>query len=326
MKIILDRGGFLAIIFIDMLKKLFSKYITFMVISDSNGEVKNKKISYGTLLVISLALFIFISFFIYILIGYQKDIVKEDKYENMVAENIILKEKYRNLKKNSSRNQKIMYNVLNSIDSLLILNNLPPTSEAIKEMGIGGTTKNWDSEEDIMLEPSLKNEIEDISTMITKTEARIDFAKTMLTKIKNSDELDKKMWDSVPTNWPVYGWITSGYGFRHSPMTGEREHHHGIDIAQSVGAEVRSPANGKVIYAGYGKYWGKTILIKHSYGIKTRYAHLQNINVGLGEKVKKGQIIGTVGNTGNSNGPHLHYEVRVYGSPVDPMKYIIAKK
>ncbi len=297
-----------------------------MVISDNKGEVKNKKVSYGTLLIFGIVLLSIVSFFVYILIGYQSNLVQEKKYDNLVSENVILKEKYRNLKKNTNRNQKIMYNVLNSIDSLLVLNNLPPTSDAIKEMGIGGTTKNWDNRENIMLEPSLKNEIEDISTMITKTEARIDFAKTMLKKIKSSDELDKKMWDNVPTNWPVYGWITSGYGFRHSPMTGEREHHNGIDIAQSVGAEVRSPANGKVIYAGNGKYWGKTILIKHSYGIKTRYAHLHTINVGLGEKVKKGQIIGTVGNTGNSNGPHLHYEVRVYGSPVNPMKYIIAKK
>ena len=314
------------IISIAMLKKLFDRYLTLMLIPDKDVRVKNAKISYGTIGIILLFVLIILTTVIYIIFDYQSEVVKKDRYERLISENVILKKKFRNLKNNTNRNQKVMYQVLNSIDNLLVMNNLPPTSDAIKEMGIGGTQNDWNQQENYLLEPELKKEIKDISTMITKTESRIEFAKKMIKKIKNSDEIDNRMWSNVPTKWPVYGWITSGFGPRLSPITGDREHHNGIDIAQSVGQEVRAPGNGKVVYAGIRPLWGKNVIIKHSYGITTRYAHMDSINVHLGEKVKKGQIIGSVGATGNSVGPHLHYEVRVYGTPVNPMKYILSKK
>ena len=139
------------------------------------------------------------------------------------------------------------------LESGLLQIHIPHTTAAV--------TINENADPDVKAD--IKKEIKDISTMITKTESRIEFAKKMIKKIKNSDEIDNRMWSNVPTKWPVYGWITSGFGPRLSPITGDREHHNGIDIAQSVGQEVRAPGNGKVVYAGIRPLWGKNVIIKH---------------------------------------------------------------
>ena len=99
--------------------------------------------------------------------------------------------------------------------------------------------------------------------------------------------------------------------------------HKGIDIAKSLGADVNASLEGKVIQAGYNNGgYGNLIVLEHSNNMKTYYAHLSNIYVNVGEMVKQGDIIGAIGSTGNSTGPHLHFELRINNEPVDPSKYI----
>lgn len=135
--------------------------------------------------------------------------------------------------------------------------------------------------------------------------------------------LDKKdLLLATPSGWPVRGFITSGFGPRINPITGGKEFHEGIDLATRLGTPVVAPSNGIVSRAGHESGYGSTVIIDHGYGISTLYAHLSRIDVKTGEIVKRGQIIGRVGDTGFSTGPHLHYEVRVSGIPVNPMRYI----
>lgn len=135
---------------------------------------------------------------------------------------------------------------------------------------------------------------------------------------------DKKMvWDSTPSVWPVRGWLSSGFGKRISPFTGRLAMHKGIDIATRRDTEITSPANGVVTYKGYDSGLGRVVKINHGYGIQTIYGHMAKDNVRIGQKVKRGDVIGFVGNTGMSTGPHLHYEVYVNGLPVNPIQYII---
>jgi murein DD-endopeptidase MepM/ murein hydrolase activator NlpD len=128
---------------------------------------------------------------------------------------------------------------------------------------------------------------------------------------------------STPSILPAKGWVTSNYGSRVSPFTGEPQHHTGIDIANRIGTPVAASADGIVVQAGKNASLGKFISISHGYGIKTTYGHLSEVLVRPGQKVKRGAQIAQMGNTGRSTGPHLHYAVSVNGLNVNPEKYIV---
>jgi murein DD-endopeptidase MepM/ murein hydrolase activator NlpD len=133
----------------------------------------------------------------------------------------------------------------------------------------------------------------------------------------------KSLLASTPSVWPTHGWVTSDFGHRLDPFTAERIMHKGLDIATQHGALVISPSDGTVIFAGMESGYGKVLVLDHGYGVKTRFAHLSVIDVKVGDRVKRGEKIGAVGNTGRSTGPHLHYEVRVNGMPENPRKFIL---
>ena len=121
---------------------------------------------------------------------------------------------------------------------------------------------------------------------------------------------------------PASGGIASPFGWRVHPIYGDRRLHAGIDIDAPHGAPVRAAADGTVVIAGYQTGYGNTVVIDHGGGLATLSAHLSVISVSAGQTVSGGQLVGAVGNTGNSTGPHLHFEVRINGSPVDPMGYL----
>lgn len=133
----------------------------------------------------------------------------------------------------------------------------------------------------------------------------------------------KSLLMSIPSLAPVNGWITSGFGIRTSPFTGQRSSHRGIDMASPVGTPVFAPADGVVIFMGSKAGFGNFIMIAHGYGVVTRYGHNSENMVQVGQKVKRGDQIATVGMTGRTTGPHLHYEVVLNGRNVDPKKFIL---
>lgn len=129
-------------------------------------------------------------------------------------------------------------------------------------------------------------------------------------------------WASVPTLWPVQGFVTSGFGSRHAPLRGGTRFHEGIDIASPVGTPIKTPADGVVTFAGYKSGLGKVVVVDHGYGISTMYGHNSDLFVAEGDRIKRGMVISSIGMTGRTTGPHLHYQIMVDGVPVDPMKYI----
>lgn len=129
---------------------------------------------------------------------------------------------------------------------------------------------------------------------------------------------------ALPTVRPARGYTTSGFGIRKSPYGGSRQKmHEGLDIANHYNSEVKSPAYGQVSFAGRKPGYGRTVIIDHGYGLETWYGHNRRLLVKKGEKVRRGQLIARMGSTGRSTGPHVHYEVRVHGIPVDPLLYIL---
>jgi len=126
----------------------------------------------------------------------------------------------------------------------------------------------------------------------------------------------------APSLWPVVGPITSSFGERQDPFNGEGAFHAGIDISTSFGQAVRATADGVVLTAGLASGYGREVMIDHGHGIQTLYGHLSGFAVSSGQEVKRGQIVGYVGTSGRSTGPHLHYEVRIRNTPVNPHKYL----
>jgi murein DD-endopeptidase MepM/ murein hydrolase activator NlpD len=130
-------------------------------------------------------------------------------------------------------------------------------------------------------------------------------------------------WASTPSIWPVKGWVTSGFGPRISPFTGHPAMHRGVDISVPANTPFVAPANGVVTLARWDGGLGNAIKIDHGYGYQTVYGHLNKILVRHGQRVKRGDVIGLVGNTGLSTGPHLHYQVSVNSAPANPLRYVL---
>ncbi len=129
--------------------------------------------------------------------------------------------------------------------------------------------------------------------------------------------------NATPNIKPSRGWFTSRFGYRIDPFTGKPTMHAGLDIAAPPGTPVYAPADGIISYIGYESGYGKIVSIDHGYGVVTRFAHNSRVFVEQGQKVSRRDVISAIGNTGRSSGPHVHYEVRVNGVPVDPENYVL---
>ncbi|HEV8590434.1 MAG TPA: peptidoglycan DD-metalloendopeptidase family protein [Pyrinomonadaceae bacterium] len=160
----------------------------------------------------------------------------------------------------------------------------------------------------------------------------VDSAAALAALESKTAKLERQMWiyqdmvrghGAIPSLWPVVGALESGVGGRRNPFGGRGwEYHEGQDIDAAYGTPVQAAANGRVTIAGRQRGYGNVVYIEHGAGLSTRYGHLSQINVAVGQTVTRGQTIGLVGSTGRSTGPHLHYEVRIDNQPVDPRRYL----
>lgn len=181
---------------------------------------------------------------------------------------------------------------------------------------------------------------EDLDTSILTTEKHNSLLREMNEQVEELDEAlekqeegfadlyqfieeQKNILASTPAIRPTNGWVSSQFGYRTSPFTGRRTFHKGLDIANRKNTPIVAPADGVVTFAAPKGNMGTMLTIDHGHGIVTRYGHLNKIMIKAGDSVKRGDTIGLMGNSGRSTGPHLHYEVRLNGIPVNPVKYIL---
>jgi len=139
---------------------------------------------------------------------------------------------------------------------------------------------------------------------------------------RNATTADWLRANSAPNLWPVEGPVTGSFGERIDPFNGEGAFHSGVDISASYGQPVMAPADGVVVFADFMGGYGRAIALDHGHGITTRYGHLASFAVVPGQYVRRGDTIGYVGLSGRSTGPHLHYEVRINDTPVNPHKFL----
>lgn len=195
------------------------------------------------------------------------------------------------------------------------------TAHADQIMGLGGAS----ADDEPISSPSaqLDGLVTRMRSDIKRLEHQASFQEISFAELQEQLVKKASFLAGTPSIWPARGWITSTYGDRISPFTGRPQMHKGLDIANRVGTNVISPANGIVVKAGANSGLGKSVVISHGYGMKTTYGHLSEIFVKTGQRVQRGEKIAAMGNTGRSTGPHLHYEVTYNDISVNPSKYIL---
>ncbi len=215
--------------------------------------------------------------------------------------------------------------LVNFDKKLRVIANIDEPKEQTPEkvMGIGGRSSSED--EGYIATPGAKaTELSDEMRLdLRDLKGRADEQEQSFNALQNELLKQSTMLASTPSIWPARGWVTSAFGQRISPFTNFPQMHKGMDIANRVGTNVIAPAAGVVVEVNRDAGLGKAVTISHGYGIKTTYGHLSEIFVRVGQRVKRGDRVASMGNTGHSTGPHLHYEVSVNGVSVNPTKYIL---
>lgn len=204
-----------------------------------------------------------------------------------------------------------------------LLANLEPNDPSVQLAGIGGPS-----------DPRANAEFASMGVLGRRAgEVRVDLGALIrranllaasFEEASDSLENHRDRLAAMPSIMPTAGWLTSAFtAMRDHPILHVSRPHEGIDVSAPMGSPIQSPAAGRVTKAGWEAGYGNVIVIDHGYGLTTKFAHASKVDGRVGQTVKRGEVIAYVGNTGLATGPHLHYEVRVNGKPVDPMRYVL---
>jgi murein DD-endopeptidase MepM/ murein hydrolase activator NlpD len=203
-----------------------------------------------------------------------------------------------------------------------IIANLEKGHEAAPSMGMGGPSPS-DIRDRLKQEKDGDGLVQQMRSDIERLQSEAMSREESLNELEKLLQVKKEMLAHTPSIWPAMGWVTSGFGFRTNPFTGLTQMHEGLDISNRIGTPVIASANGIVSDIGNDTALGKAVVIFHGFGMTTRYGHLNKVFVKIGQRVKRGDKIAEIGMTGKTTGPHLHYEVKLNGIPVNPLRYIL---
>ncbi|MEZ4846801.1 MAG: M23 family metallopeptidase [Bdellovibrionota bacterium] len=310
-----------------------NRFYTFMLIPERSSQVKKWMVSQKTVHGALIGLAVFLVFVIFSTVVTINHFVQKEKFDETSLRNQYLESQLHFLQNKVNLADSTLVRIQNFEQKLRVITQIN-TQTQTGGVGIGPI-----SNED---ESLFKNSGLDQSPMLAMVTAGQKYSGIESLEL-NVDQVHKKaalqeqslqelyellkdqhsLLSSTPSVAPVRGIYTSGFGYRISPFTGSRSLHTGIDLSAPIGTPVRSPADGVVTKIENDAGYGKVLVISHGYGFSTLYGHNSKILVKVGQKVKRGEQISEVGNTGRSTGPHLHYEVRVNGVEVNPTKYIL---
>jgi murein DD-endopeptidase MepM/ murein hydrolase activator NlpD len=186
----------------------------------------------------------------------------------------------------------------------------------VKSRATGGVTEANRAITDIVTSlPSPEDTFGVLRVLLQGLENRLDY-------VRNNLENRQKLAAATPSIWPAHGWLSGAFGGRRDPFTGRPGFHEGIDISTDRGQPVYATADGVVASAARAGEYGNLIVLSHAFGLSTRYGHLSRFNVGVGQAIRRGDVIGYVGSTGRSTGSHLHYEILVNGRLINPLQLL----
>ena len=297
------------------------KFFSLIIVPNSRKSSKNFTISQKkikTLLGIS-------AFVVVLLIGFLADYfsmnVTRVKFRELSKENLMQKETIANYESYIARLKTTLENFENYAKKLNIMAGLK-SPEVLKELGVGGPGVG--KEEEANASPSASQSLSFSSVKNLSQQA--DNIEKNLGTLVNFFEAQASRLASTPTIRPTAGWPSSAFGWRSDPFTGKQTFHQGIDFATNFGNPVVATADGLVVELKNDKMLGNSILLSHDGGYATLYGHLSKFLVKPGQKVKKGETIGLVGQTGKALGPHVHYEIRINNRAVNPYAWILEEE
>ncbi|MFA5073892.1 MAG: peptidoglycan DD-metalloendopeptidase family protein [Nitrospirota bacterium] len=298
------------------------EYFTFMFLPGPNKRVRTLSISKSALKTAFLCCIGVVLFSSYLL--YEYNDVKDKVWELQTVREELMQQK--------AQVQSFALNLLDYKRQMFLLRDLDtklrravslgPRDKAQQVLGIGGPDELGLRNVTTLGEKKQEEVLKEMHYELTQLKGAASKQETSLQMLIEYFEDKRSLYASTPSVWPVRGWVTSPFGSRTSPFSGILKFHEGIDIAAQTGTPVMSPADGLVVKAGFSSGYGNLVEISHGYGIKTIYAHNSRINVKEGQRVKRGDVISYVGDSGSSTGPHLHYEVRINGLAVNPVRYM----
>lgn len=306
-----------------------TKNITLLCIDDYGRPIKQASFSKKVLWTLSLFFMAGLIFFGYFVVDYfqksRSSFKAEKLHTRLESQSALIADQRKQIQAFGDKINELKNNIkaLNEFENKIrIIANLEKKKKGAGLFGMGGTLPE-DINTAIPLKKDhkrlLKEMHEQIELVNEASTIQHNGFKSLLIKLKDK----RNLLASTPSIWPAKGWISSTFSYRTSPFTGRREFHKGLDIANRVGSPIFAPANGVVTYAKKKRLIGNMMIIDHGYGITTKYGHISKFLKNTGEKVKRGEKIALIGNTGRSTGPHLHYEVRIKGVPVNPQNYIL---
>jgi murein DD-endopeptidase MepM/ murein hydrolase activator NlpD len=253
-----------------------------------------------------------------ILVDYFSMTIIRSKYRTMARENTEQKEKISNYEESIKRLKTTISSFESYAKRLNVMMGFKSPDVIHGEPGLGG----GDPGPKGTAEPAPDPQSISFSA-IKNLSQKADSVEKNLGSLVNILESQTARLATTPTIWPAQGWVSSPFGYRIDPFTGKRTFHRGIDIATNFGNPVVATADGNVIEAAYDKFFGRTVTISHGGGIVTQYCHLDKYIVKAGQRIKRGDLLGYIGKTGKALGPHLHYEVRINDTSVNPYNYIL---
>ena len=207
-------------------------------------------------------------------------------------------------------------------NKLKVMVNLKPNDDGTQFLGIGGSDPTI-LNPDYTLEKAHKKLVRLMHQSVDNLDTEISLQTNEKGELSLFLENQKSLLAHTPSLWPTKGWTSSGFGYRTSPFTNQKEFHRGLDVSNRMDTAILAPADGIVSSRTVDYGYGKMLSISHGYGLMSKYAHLSKFLVKKGQHVKRGDKIAQVGMTGRTTGPHLHYEVHLNGVPVNPLRYIL---
>jgi murein DD-endopeptidase MepM/ murein hydrolase activator NlpD len=247
-----------------------------------------------------------------ILVHYTLISVEVAETRRLRHENKALSAKARAYEENAGRLQGRVLALQNMVTKLGMMAGVEDALPDARIGGVGGLSRLETTAPSADLGSSLRSLDQTVATLSEKS-----------AQLAGVFEDRHQLLASTPSIWPVRGYFSGGFGNRTDPFTGLKDFHPGIDISTPLGTKVVAPADGVVVFRGSKGGYGNSIVIDHGYGVVTRYAHLDGFNVSPGQRVKRGDVIGFVGNTGKSTAPHLHYEVWLNDQMQNPIRFIL---
>jgi len=289
------------------------KFFSLIFIPHNRGKSKTIIFSEKNVKVLAgVAAFLFVGFS-FLLFDYFSMNGTRQKYRELSEENAVQKGTIVRLKVSLNNLKAKVENMESYAKKINTMAGLK-SSEVLREVGVGGGSNDQ--------EMTFSGNSQDLSQAENVAQKAEGIERNLNTMVRYFED-KSAIWATTPSIWPTTGWMTSPFGEREDPFTGKRVFHYGIDVVSGYGNPIVATADGKVIELKNEKIGGNTIIIDHGGGYTTVYCHLSKFNVRVGQIVKRHDVIGFVGSTGKSIGPHVHYEVHFNGVPKNPWNYIL---